>query len=208
MLAVTLIGCGGGGGTPATDSGGGDTGRADADPADTGGADTGGADRDAGPEDASADSGPDADSGPSGAACMNAADLGICASCTATGCTNECPNDRGAAGAVANTCGFGCAEDPDAVACTKACVVDAAGLSSGCADCHVTATLCMIASCLPQCLAPSSDACAECKETAGCSAAFLACAGFESVCDDLADNNGNGDTDCADISCVDEIVCI
>ncbi|MFO0750119.1 MAG: hypothetical protein U1F43_31275 [Myxococcota bacterium] len=111
--------------------------------------------------------------------CTNTADLGIIQS--TTGQANDPAN-------VAQSCGLAClgsgdGSDAAVRTCASDCVsngkgtITGTGLSSGCAGCYADVVICAKNNCLAVCL-DGGDDCAQCRETAGCNAAFYTCSGL------------------------------
>lgn len=103
-------------------------------------------------------------------ACTNEADLAII----------QANDPSGTAG----QCGLACLGDADPRACSADCItngkgnITGTGLSDGCSGCYADTIKCAIDNCIPQCLDTASQACADCRENAGCNAAFYACSGL------------------------------
>ena len=117
------------------------------------------------PEDGGAD-----DSGteePLVAACLNPNDLTI---------IHDADNDiQGDAGSF----GQSCMGSTDMTACTIAKLLEKHSLTVGCSTCFAEVLTCIVERCLLKCAAdPSSDTCACCQETKGCSPEFFACSGL------------------------------
>tara|TARA_B100000029_G_scaffold290755_1_gene284326 strand:- start:1854 stop:2150 length:297 start_codon:yes stop_codon:yes gene_type:complete len=85
--------------------------------------------------------------------------------------------------------------------------IEPAGLTAQCSSCFVNTILCAIDNCVPQCLAPTSDACVACR-IEYCDPEFYECSGIEEPCDDGGDSNGDGKVDCADPSCAFSKACL
>ncbi len=114
---------------------------------------------------------------------------------TPTGqCTNEADlaiiqGDEVDPTAEATTCGLAAIGKPPGTA--TPCIVEATGLSEGCAGCYGGTVDCTIANCIGACAAdPSAEQCGVCMEEKGCIAAFDECAG-----DIDAPLDGDGTTD-------------
>ena len=103
-------------------------------------------------------------------ACLNAEDLSLLST----------PAEKKQVSAISIDCGIGCLGEDDVKACSVACIVESAGLSSECSECYGNFTDCSKWNCLAECLAdPSGDACFDCQTNAGCFAGFCACSGLE-----------------------------
>jgi hypothetical protein len=88
-----------------------------------------------------------------------------------------------AAKTAATDCAMGCIAEPDLegiVACANPCVIDATGLTAGCAGCYTGIIGCTFVNCLALCAAdPSSEACTTCQTENGCYDVFYECTGLE-----------------------------
>ncbi len=182
-LALTAFGCGDDSTTPPTDaatdtSGGGDT----------GGGDTGGG----GGDSAMGDGGmctpigmecrmPGDYIGGMMDQCNNADDIAAVNREDYGDMMNESLTD------LASACGQSCIADPDLVACTTTCVVEASemAVSSGCAVCYAASVACAAELCIGDCLtAPDSPECLACLEGDNdccfdCISEADTCAGFD-----------------------------
>jgi hypothetical protein len=116
------------------------------------------------------DATPAFDAGPVGpGACTNSADLSIVTSQGEAGLTQI---------AVSCVLQGGCFPAPTTT-CIAPCVETATGLSGACSTCVAERVTCAFAACASQCLlSPSSQACADCQATSGCSAQFETCSGL------------------------------
>ena len=144
--------------------------------------------------DAGADAG--ADAGPGAGACLNPADQ------AAYGSTGLLAQQQ--------VCEANCVSDADPAQCMATCMVEDAGLSPECADCHGARVACVLTDCLAVCLADESGILCDACVAATCGVAFAACAGaggVETDCSDGLDNNLDGRADCADSACAAGINC-
>lgn len=73
-------------------------------------------------------------------------------------------------------CVMSCIMNPDVAGCSKTCIQDATGLSSGCSQCFGDVVACTVKKCMMQCIDSGSPACADCREK-NCGPAFEECAG-------------------------------
>ncbi len=141
---------------------------------------------------------------PSEGACINASDLAIVEAVDVAG--------------VASTAGTQCLFAADPGTCALEKILDATGVSPGCAGCYVDEILCAINNCLAQCAPPNQDSepCQQCV-AADCSPQFEVCAGFafsdppqEAECGDGVCNGaetcGSCDSDCGE--CSEEGACV
>ena len=104
-----------------------------------------------------------------------------CKSDTATICGNDLPTIAGKCGASCFAAG---GDDPTQASCVASCVND--GLSAGsaaigaaCMACYTGDVECARKNCAVMCgLAPTSDNCATCRITNGCTAGFYECSGL------------------------------
>ncbi len=77
----------------------------------------------------------------------------------------------------AQDCGLSCLGDEDPGSCAGTCVVEATGLSEGCAGCYAGVVVCSIQNCLAPCAAdPTSEACTSCQAE-NCIDDYTACTG-------------------------------
>jgi hypothetical protein len=155
-----------------------------------------------------------------GATDTGAADTATCSTTNVVGaCMNECDLalSRAAVTSAATDCGLGCLSgDPAAEAeCSNTCLIAASvdippagqAISEGCSGCYVATIACTISNCIPACLDAASEACQTCQVEKGCISAFYACTGYELVCDNTTDDNGDGTVDCDDPSCAESSAC-
>lgn len=147
-------------------------------------------------------------------------DTGV-AACSTTNVVGACMNEcdlalsRDAITAAATDCGLGCLGDADEAGCSNTCLIAASvdvppagqAISEGCSGCYVATIACTIANCIPACLDTASEACQTCQAT-NCIPAFYACTGYELVCDNTTDDNGDGTIDCDDPSCAESSACV
>ena len=77
---------------------------------------------------------------------------------------------------ASSTCASGCISGGGAP-CFADCIETNYGISAGCSDCFGGVFSCTIASCLFNCISPSSPACQTCLAT-NCGAGFTECAGI------------------------------
>ncbi len=97
-------------------------------------------------------------------------------------CQNEgdCPAvESGRARMESQTCGVACLQDADPGACSVACIVNAADISSACAVCYAGAVGCATEKCFNECIEdPAAEGCTQCQVDKGCRSDFSDCSGL------------------------------
>jgi hypothetical protein len=103
------------------------------------------------------------------------ADAGFAATGACTNASDTAVHDSMDVSDAVGTCAGDCFGGEE---CTTNCVVDATDLSPECSACYGEVTACTSSNCAFQCLGGESEGCEQCRDEAGCTAAFDDCAGF------------------------------
>jgi hypothetical protein len=106
---------------------------------------------------------------PSAEACTNDSDLALVCAPAWDDAITACATAAGGQGPATSTC------------------LQEEGASADCADCYGDVTMCIFTNCVlgggSACIMPDSQACLDCRESAGCEAALSACTGdLDSAC--------------------------